>query len=136
MASSRMRVLSFELLPRPLRTRMPFRYGIVTLTSITHLIVRFEVEVDGRRQRGWAADGLAPKWCTKDPNRAIDEEVQEMKEVIRAACERAMAAGECASVFELWRATKADVPENLLNNFGVSLVERGVIDAICRASGR
>src|SRR3954471_14622005 len=118
----RVRVLSFESFERPMRTRMPFKYGITTLTQLTHLIVRFEVEVDGRVHNGWAADGLAPKWFTKDPNRAIDDEVAEMRQVIRAACERAVAAARCDSAFALWHNVKSGHDQTLLKNFGVSFV--------------
>lgn len=48
-----------------MRSRMPFRYGVATLTALPHLFVRVELEVDGRRQAGIAAEGLAPKWFTK-----------------------------------------------------------------------
>src|SRR5215204_4178773 len=106
MTPPRVRVSSFQFIEIPMRTRVPFRYGIVTLTSLTHLIVRFEVAVDGKSQYGYAADGLAPKWFTKDPQRPIDDEVVEMKQVIRAACERAVAAGECGSAYELWQRIK------------------------------
>jgi L-alanine-DL-glutamate epimerase-like enolase superfamily enzyme len=112
---------------------MPFKYGIVAVTGFDHLIATFHVEVDGKPQRGWAADHLAPKWFTKDADRRIEDEILEMQEVIHAAGERAVAAGECASVHELWQRIKANIDENLLNNFGISFVERAVIDAVCRA---
>ena len=41
-----------------LRTRMPFRYGIATFTSLPHLFLRVECEVDGQKQTGVAADSL------------------------------------------------------------------------------
>ena len=119
-----------------MRTRMPFKFGIATLTELTHLLVRFDVLVDGKPQPGWAADGLVPKWFTKDPQRDVADEIVEMRQVIQSACERAVAVGECNSAYELWQATKAGIDENLLNNFGVSFVERGAIDAVCRAVQR
>jgi hypothetical protein len=62
------RVLSLATHTLPVRMRMPFRYGIVTLTALPHLFIRAQVGVDGRVATGIAADGLAPKWFTKDPH--------------------------------------------------------------------
>ena len=42
------------------RTRMPFKYGIATMTSTPHLFLRLRVEVDGKLATGIAADHLPP----------------------------------------------------------------------------
>ncbi len=123
------------------RTRMPFRYGIATLTALPHLFVSVDLEVDGRRQPGIAADGLAPKWFTKDPNTTTREDVAEMLRVIESACAIARDQAEARTVFDLWRGIYAEQMRRaavagwppLLAVFGVSLVERSAIDAFCRA---
>src|SRR5437868_6023967 len=61
------RVRDFQLHVLDMRTRMPFRYGIASMTALPHLFVRLEVEVGGRAQVGLASEGLPPKWFTKDP---------------------------------------------------------------------
>ena len=38
-----------------MRTRMPYKYGIATLTALPHALVRVEVDLDGRRGSGMAA---------------------------------------------------------------------------------
>jgi hypothetical protein len=82
----------------PLSTRMPFRYGIVTLTRLPHLFVRLDVRVDGAIHTGVAADHLPPKWFTKDPHRPVEDEIDEMLEVIGNALR--LAAGQSGeSVF-------------------------------------
>ena len=68
-----------------LRTRMPFKYGIATMTSTPHAFLRLRVEGDGKSGIGIAADSLPPKWFTKDPARALDEEVADMLRVIEHA---------------------------------------------------
>jgi len=128
---------------RELRLRMPFRYGIATMTVVPHLILRLEVEIDGVVASGWAADNLPPKWFTKNPATSFDEEIAQMREVIDAACAHAHAARPAASVFAFWQqisaAQEITAAERgwppLLAGFGVSLVERAVIDAWCRARG-
>lgn len=136
------RILSFGTRTLPVRLRMPFRYGIVTLTELPHLFVRAQVEIDGRVATGVAADGLAPKWFTKDPHTTIEQDEAEMRKIIAAACAFAEETAPAATVFELWQAIYAAQSAwardtgypPLLWSFGVSLVERALIDAWCRAT--
>lgn len=125
-----------------LSTRIPFRYGIATLTRTPHLLLRVDLEVDGREYHGYAADNLVPKWFTKDPKSTYRADLAQMLEVIRHACDSARAVGRQPSIFDLWRETYAvqkvwaaerGLPP-LLWGFGVSLVERAAIDAFCRAT--
>lgn len=130
-----------EIFIQNMRTRMPFRYGIATLTGLPHLMLRLTVTVDGKAVHGWSADHLPPKWFTKDPQTAPRQEIDDMLAVIRRACGHAIASGEAPTPFRLWRnvldAQHGSPPRAgmaaLLLNFGVSLVERAVIDAFCRA---
>lgn len=124
-----------------LRTRMPFKYGIATMTQMPMAFVRARVEVERKLFTGVAADLLPPKWFTKDPARPLNEEVREMLAVIEQA--QALAAGlKGSSAFDVWRqlydaqraAGQAQKLPPLLTNFGVSLVERALIEAVCRAA--
>ena len=126
-----------------MRTRMPFRYGIATLTAVPHVFVRLLVEVDGKPHWGIAADGLPPKWFTKDPATSVRHDIEEMIAQLRSAVDAALSAGPAETVFDLWQrlerrqrefGSKNNLPP-LLWNFGVSLVERSVISACCRAWG-
>lgn len=135
-------VLSTKLNLFNMRTRMPFKFGIATLTALPHLFLQVECEVDGVHAHGIAADGLVPKWFTKNPESSYTDDLREMFDVIRSACDLARTAGGMPSVFELWHqvykaqmrwaASKKYPP--LLANFGVSLIERAIIDAFCRAT--
>ncbi len=134
-------VRSVDLYVLNMRTRMPFRYGIASMTALPHLFVRAELDVDGHRRSGIAADGLPPKWFTKDPTTSFRDDLADMFQVIRAACAFAQEMPEATTVFDLWLqvyhqqkrwAAERGYPP-LLWNFGVSLVERAIIDAFCRA---
>jgi hypothetical protein len=71
---------------RNLRTRLPFRYGVVTLTHFPLLHLAVDVEAaDGRRARGFAADNLPPKWFDKDPAKSFRDNVTDQLASIRAA---------------------------------------------------
>jgi hypothetical protein len=125
------------------QTRMPFKYGIATMTRSPHLFVRLRVEIDGQLWSGVAADHLPPKWFTKDPARAIDDEVDEMLRVIRHAV-RAAVGLRGATVFDIWRQLweaqavwgKEQQLPPLLTHFGTSLAERALIEAVCRSAGQ
>ena len=125
-----------------LRTRMPFRYGIATMSDLPHVLLAITFEIDGQAAPGIAADHLPPKWFTKDAARAPADEIKDMVAVIHAAVAHAREV-EAPTVFGFWRelfAMQADwakarkIPP-LLAHFGTSLVERALIDAFGRLRG-
>ena len=135
------RVLAAEPFVLNLRTRLPFRYGIVTVTALPHLFLKVDVEVDGRREVGLSADNLAPKLFTKDPDSAVADDVAEMIAVVESACTIARAIPSQPTVFAFWKylyqmqaawAGGWGKPP-LLAHLGTSLVERAVLDAFCKA---
>ena len=125
------------------RARTPFRYGIVTMTAMPHLFVKVHAEVDGKRASGIAADHLPPKWFTKNPTSHYRDDLVDMIDCIQMARDHAIAAKGTWNVFDWWERIYAAQKESATNknyppllwNFGVSLVERGLIDAFCRATG-
>ena len=124
-----------------MRTRLPFRYGIVTVRACPHLFLKLTLEIDGRRVSGVAADHLPPKWFTKNPQTPFEEDLKDMIGLIRHAADHAVLAGPKPDVYSLvndvylaqsiWGREKNFPP--LLYNHGVSLVERACIEALCRA---
>lgn len=124
-------------------TRLPFHYGIASMTAVPHLFLVLKCEIDGQVQSGIAAESLIPKWFTKNPATDYKGDIADMMAVIQAACQFSKDVGRVTSVFELWQATyvkqdawasEKDYPP-LLWGLGVSLVERALMDAFCRAKG-
>ena len=139
----KVRILEGETRLINLRTRMPFKYGIATMTDVPYAFLKLSVEIDGSRQEGYAADNLPPKWFTKIPETPLGEEMAEMLRVIEHAREIAIGM-EADSPFELWQ-DLTDIQtqwgtENqiapLLYGFGTSMVERALIEATCRSLGK
>lgn len=137
------RALAIDLHVLNMRTRMPFRYGIASMTGLPHLFVRLRAEIGGQEQVGLASEGLPPKWFTKDPSTTFPQDLADMLAVIRHACDLALETrGE--SVFEWWQQVYAAQQQwaeeqgfpPLLSGLGASLVERAMIDAYCRATGQ
>ncbi len=126
-----------------LQTRMPFKYGMATMTRVPQVFVRLPVSVNDQASFGTASDLLPPKWFTKEAAKPLAVEIQEMLQVIELALKTA-AGMRGDSAFAVWQelfaaqsrwGIAARVPP-LLANFGVSLVERALIEAVCRAVGR
>ena len=126
----------------PMRTRMPFRYGIDKLEALPHVFVKVELESapDGRVTEGVCAEGLLPKWFEKNPETTGQQDLENMHKVIVHAGELALAAGPFDSAFRFWKdlydaqaawATGEGLAP-LIWHFGVTMVERAVIDALCR----
>src|SRR5471032_1074796 len=60
-------VREVRLYERDVHLRMPFRFGVVTLTEAPQCFVSVRIELaDGRSQWGAAAEMLAPKWFDKN----------------------------------------------------------------------
>lgn len=125
-----------------LKTRMPFKYGIATMTEVPMVFVQVETEVDGRPSWGVSSDLLPPKWFTKVPDDPLEQEIADMLRVIHHAM--AISKIETPSAFAAWRTiyeqqaawAKAENIAPLLAHFGTSLVERALIESVCRATGK
>jgi len=123
-----------------LRKRMPFHFGNVVVDEGAHLFLQLSVGVDGERTDGIAQAGLEPLWFLKDPDLSMVEGIESLLEVFDAAWTAALDIG-ADTAFDFWadlydhqRAWAADTDHPpLFWNYGVSLVEQAVIDAVCRA---
>jgi hypothetical protein len=133
-------LLDAALSRQQLKARMPFRYGIATMTEVPHVFLQLTFDFDGTTGHGISADHLPPKWFTKDPDRDLDEEIEEMFLVVRTAVKHSRDIS-AATPFAFWRQLYAaqakwgeanNIPP-LLAQFGVTLVERAMIDAYCHA---
>jgi hypothetical protein len=127
---------------RELHTRIPFRYGIATMVRLPHVWLELEATIEGERVIGQAADHLPPKWFTKDPSRSLEDEVVEMRRVLAQAGEAAVGRS-APTVHALMQGVDAaqiawagaEGLPSLLAHFGVTLVERALIDGFCQRHG-
>src|SRR5688572_1413184 len=114
------------------------------MTDVPQVFARVEILAGGHTQAGLAGEGLPPKWFTKNPSTTFDQDLPEMLAAIRHATTAAVGiARQPITFFDLWReldrqqtswaASREMAP--LLAHLGVSLVERAVLDALCRALG-
>ncbi|MED5414455.1 MAG: mandelate racemase, partial [Candidatus Latescibacterota bacterium] len=96
-----LRVSDIDFRMRNVRTRMPFRYGVATLTSVPILHITLTGELgNGNQVRGYSADILPPKWFDKDPAKQYQDNVEDLLFSAESAA-RVLTQTAPASVFEL-----------------------------------
>lgn len=139
----RLEIVSADIHLIDLQTRLPFKYGIATMTEAPHAFVRVIARIGGRDFTGVAADVLPPKWFTKIADKPLADEVAEMLDVIEHSV--TWCVGQiAASPFDFWRALSAEQSTwaesksypALLAGFGVSLVERAVIECVAKSANK
>jgi len=127
--------------------RMPFRFGVITMRAAPLLTLAVEIEdAAGRRATGYAADFLAYRWFDKRPQKSLADNCHDLIQSVHEARDLYLDAGRegCATAFDLWHATYPEIEARALArdfnrlgaSFGASMLERGVIDALGRMTGR
>ncbi len=142
-SAPRLALLQTRFFMRNVCTRMPFKYGVATLTSVPILHLVADLELDGgRRATGVAADILPPKWFDKDPAKSYQDNVDDLLWAARRAAQLfADLSRQPRTLFALWReagtALLAEGEQRGLNhltsNHGASLLERALIDGLGKA---
>jgi len=137
----RIRVREASLHATDCTARIPFRFGASTLTWAPLSTARVLVETaDGDRVEGFSSDLMVPRWFDKDPNRTIRDDIEGLVASARSAVAAMTApALPFLTPFELWWSAYANAdtgPERgLVAGFGVALLERAMLDAVCRIAG-
>ena len=125
----RFTIRAIDFFERPVKLRMPFRFGVVTLTEAPQAFVRARIFLQGREVEGAAAELLAPKWFDKDPVLSNEDNFEQLRASLRRA-RAAYLAGEINTAYGHSRPTAG-----LVENYGPALIDRAVLDALCRALG-
>src|SRR5688500_15540421 len=111
---------------RDVKLRMPFRFGVVTLTEAPQAFARARISIQGNESEGAAAEVLAPKWFDKNPALTNEDNFEQLRASMRAARERYL-SGEAKSAYDHSRPTVG-----LVENYGQALLDRALLDALCR----
>jgi len=140
----RIRVREVALHERPVKLRLPFRFGVVTLTECPQAFARVRIELaDGRSASGGAAELMAPKWFDKNLALSNDDNFDQLRSVLQLARDAYLgdatpdtAFGHFARHHDAHQAASAARGHNpLLASYGPALLDRAVLDALCRALG-
>ena len=142
--AARVSLLEAAFYERLVKLRLPFRFGVVTLTEAPQLFVRARVRrADGRQGEGVAAELLVPKWFDKSPELTNEQNFEQLRQSAQLARRQLIAAGT-ATPFGLsvaagheHRAACTRLGLNgLIASFGLAFLERAIIDALARLEGR
>ena len=139
----RLRVLDVALFEQPFRLRMPFRFGVITVTEGLQAFARVRVRLDdGREGDGYAAEALGAKWFDKNPDLTDEQNVDQLRRSIELASASYRAAPP-STPFDLFAANYRPQIEAggaigllpLVASYGPALLDRAVLDAVCRIEG-
>src|SRR5215207_1427184 len=84
--SPRFTVEAIDLFERDVVLRMPFRFGVVTLTEAPQAWARARIRLaDGRSGEGMAAELLAPKWFDKNPALGNEDNFEQLRAALGIA---------------------------------------------------
>lgn len=139
----RLRVVEAVAYERPVRFRMPFRFGAADVHAAPQAFVRVVVEdAAGRAAAGWAAEMMMPRWFDKSPDLSAEDNVVQLRASTHVALDLMRRAGadtafglHARSVEEQYERCRARGLGGLVAGYGQALVDRAVIDALCRLVG-
>jgi L-alanine-DL-glutamate epimerase-like enolase superfamily enzyme len=114
------------------------------LTRCPQATLAATIETSGKTQSGFSGDCLPPGWFDKTPGKPFSEQIEDMLAAIAAS--EAIFREEFARpvpFFPAWQIAEKRVhllagdrgSTPLLGSFAVSLVERAMLDAMCRLAG-
>jgi len=139
----RFTVREVDLYERDVHFRMPFRFGVVTLTGAPQCFVRVRIELaDGRSQWGAAAELLAPKWFDKSQALSNENNFEQLRLALRLAAS-AYLDGKARTAFGHFAAHYSEQIEAgatqglnaLVANYGPAQLDRAVLDALFLSVG-
>ena len=131
-----------ERFERDFKLRLPFRFGVITVTEGTQAVIRATIALeDGRTATGVAAETLAAKWFDKSPAFSDAQNVDQLRQALGLAVDLYRARG-WSTPFGLYAGTYREqlargadlglVP--LVASYGPALLDRAILDALGRAA--
>jgi len=139
-AAPRFRIVAIVRREWPFRLRLPFRFGMITVTHGRQAVLRVRIRTeDGREGWGVAAETLAAKWFDKDPRWTDAQNEHQLRRALELAGEASLAAGTntafghfadtCA---EQVAAGAREGLNPLVASYGRALVDRAALDALLK----
>jgi hypothetical protein len=136
-------VTEISFFERDVRLRLPFRFGVVTLSAAPQAFVRARIRLEnGKEAEGAAAEMLVPKWFDKDPSQTNEQDLEQLRASLRLARDAYLAGGENNAFGHFIEAYGPQLAlgalsglNNLTSCYGPALIDRALLDALCRALG-
>ncbi|HYM33045.1 MAG TPA: enolase C-terminal domain-like protein [Candidatus Cybelea sp.] len=137
-------VRDVALFERDVRLRMPFRFGVVTMTGAPQLFARVRIALpDGREGTGVAAEMLGAKWFDKNLALTHEQNYEQLRLAVALARDAYLGARRPTTAFGLFAGNYAAQIEegarrglnSLVASYGPALLDRAILDALCRIHG-
>jgi hypothetical protein len=138
------RITGIDCFERPVRYRLPFRFGAATVTQGVQAFVRVRIATaDGRTAEGASAELMVPKWFDKRPELSNEDNIDQLRTSLAIAREAYLSDPAPRSAFAHSAAYLAqcqaeggrrDLPA-LAAAFGAAEIDKAVLDALCHALG-
>ena len=134
------KLIDVEIYERPVLLRLPFRFGVVTLTQCPQAFVRVRIEtVAGKVFEGVSAEMMAPKWFDKNLALTNEDNFNQLRHVLLLARDAYLAKSTLSTSFDFFAANYSDHQlqsakfgyNALLANYGPALIDRAILDALC-----
>ena len=99
-------LIDIELFERPVLLRLPFKFGVVTLTHCPQAFVRVQVRTAGGKiVHGGAAEVMAPKWFDKNLALSNEDNFNQLRDVLRGITMRRNSFVRSAATTRCWQIT-------------------------------
>ena len=129
---------------RDVRLRLPFRFGVITVTESVHAIIRVRIALeDGRSSEGVAAEALGAKWFEKSPHFTDAQNLDQLRQSLDIAIDHYKSRGFdtpfglFAGTYPTQQARGAELGLNpLVASYGPALLDRAILDALGKATGQ
>jgi hypothetical protein len=148
MTAPTFRVTAIDLYERPVALRIPFRFGAATVTHAPQAFVRARIRLSdaassGTEAQGAAAELMIPKWFDKSPGKSNAENISDLRNALANAAAAYASDASSRTAFghasahygSLLAAGEAMGLNALASSYGPSLIDRAILDALCRALG-
>ena len=139
----KVRLLDVERYQREVALRLPFRFGVTTISHSSQAVVRVRIALaDGRTQSGVASESLGAKWFDKNPGLTDAQNHDQLRQSLQIAIDLYRSRG-LDTPFGLFAAvypqqeieTRALGLNPLIASYGPALLDRAILDALGRALG-
>ena len=136
----KIRLVEAETFERPVKLRLPFRFGAATLREARQIFLRVRIEdARGRSAEGMAAELMVPKWFDKSPELSNADNESQLRRSLALALDALRNAGS-GTAFGLHATVEAshharaaaERLNGLVASFGLAVANRAILDALCR----
>ena len=140
----KVKLVEVDRFERDVRLRLPFRFGVITVTESIQAIIRARISLaDGRTAEGVAAEALGAKWFEKSPAFTDAQNLDQLRQSLDIAIDHYKARGFdtpfglFAGTYRAQQARGAKLGLNpLVASYGPALLDRAILDALGKVTGQ